>query len=186
MKLILRLLIFFTFLHVGFGNALAATMTVAEYGKAPLGQVLFMRHALAPGNGDPGNFEVKVCATQRNLDDAGRQQARDLGTDMTKAGVSFSAVYSSQWCRCLDTARLLNQGAVTELPGLNSFYQAIVPRAETLQSLRQFLAGLDRNDKPVLMVTHFVTISAITGISVSSGGAVAYDVETGEAVEIIF
>ncbi len=186
MKLFARLLIFCVFIHAGFGNALAASMSVFEYAKAPFGQVLFMRHALAPGNGDPDNFEVRVCATQRNLDDVGRRQARRLGADMTKAGISFSAVFSSQWCRCLDTARLLNQGAVTELPGLNSFYQAIVPRAETLQSLRQFLAGLDHAAAPVLMVTHFVTINAITGISVASGGAVAYDVETGEAVEIIF
>lgn len=168
------------------GQSFATTMTIAEYARNPFGQVLFMRHALAPGNGDPGNFEISVCATQRNLDDTGRQQARDLGAQMTKLDVTFSSVYSSQWCRCLETAALLEQGQVTELPGLNSFYQGIVPRTETLHSLRQFLSGLDAKDIPVLMVTHFVTISAVTGIGVSSGGAVAYDVVTGGAVEIIF
>lgn len=182
----LRLLIFFGFFVTTAGQSFASSMTIADYAKAPFGQVLFMRHALAPGTGDPGNFEISVCATQRNLDDAGRRQARNLGAQMAQAGVSFGAVYSSQWCRCLETAALLEQGTVTELPGLNSFYQSIVPRAETLESLRLFLASLASEDQPVLMVTHFVTISAITGISVSSGGAVAYDVITGEAVEIIF
>ncbi|WP_438997439.1 histidine phosphatase family protein [Candidatus Puniceispirillum sp.] len=186
MKLTFSALIFSAFIFCATGPLLAATMTVTEYAKAPFGQVLFMRHALAPGTGDPGNFEISVCATQRNLDDVGQQQARDLGMAMTSAGISFGAVYSSQWCRCLETAHLLDQGSVTPLPGLNSFYQGIVPRAATLQSLRQFLAGLDSASAPVLMVTHFVTISAMTGMSVSSGGAVAYDIETGEAVEIIF
>ena len=188
---ILRSLFFSVFFMVAFiitstGQSFATTMTIAEYAQNPFGQVLFMRHALAPGNGDPGNFEISVCATQRNLDDTGRQQARDLGTNMTKLDVTFGSVFSSQWCRCLETAALLEQGPVTELPGLNSFYQGIVPRAETLHSLRQFLNGLDANHTPVLMVTHFVTISAVTGIGVSSGGAVAYDVVTGEAGEIIF
>ncbi|ADE40679.1 histidine phosphatase family protein [Candidatus Puniceispirillum marinum] len=186
MKLTFSALIFIAFIFCASGQVLAATMTIGEYAKAPFGQVLFMRHALAPGTGDPGNFEMSVCATQRNLDDVGRQQARDLGATMASAGISFGAVYSSQWCRCLETAHLLDQGVVTPLPGLNSFYQAIVPRAATLQSLRQFLAGLDNAAVPVLMVTHFVTISAMTGMSVSSGGAVAYDIETGQAVEIIF
>ena len=188
---ILRSLFFSFFFMVAFiitgtGQSFATTMTIAEYAQNPFGQILFMRHALAPGNGDPGNFEISVCATQRNLDDTGRQQARDLGTNMTKLNVTFGSVFSSQWCRCLETAALLKQGPVTELPGLNSFYQGIVPRAETLHNLRQFLNGLDTNHTPVLMVTHFVTISAVTGIGVSSGGAVAYDVVTGEAVEIIF
>ena len=181
-----RLLIFFVFILIGIGHAFATTMTIIEYAKNPFGQVLFMRHALAPGTGDPGHFEVSVCATQRNLDEVGRQQARDLGAHMTKLDLSFASVFSSQWCRCLETATLLEQGKVIELPGLNSFYQNIVPRAETLQSLHQFLDSLDNKNSPVLMVTHFVTINAVTGISVSSGGAVAYDVVTGEAVEVIF
>ncbi|MGB2107429.1 MAG: histidine phosphatase family protein [Candidatus Puniceispirillum sp.] len=181
-----KLLIFIIFILTNIGQSFATSISFADYAKESFGQVLFLRHALAPGNGDPSNFDVSECATQRNLDEAGRQQARNIGAQITQLGVSFQSVYSSQWCRCLETARLLDQGVVTELPGLNSFYQGIVPRDETLQSLRQFLARLDRNDKPVLMVTHFVTISAITGMSVSSGGAVAYDVETGEAVEVIF
>jgi broad specificity phosphatase PhoE len=183
---LIKILFFVAFILTNIGQGFATTMSVGDYAKESFGQVLFMRHALAPGNGDPSHFDISECATQRNLDEVGRRQARKIGAQIAQLGISFKSVYSSQWCRCLKTARLLDQGTVTELPGLNSFYQGIVPRDETLHSLRQFLAGLDRNDKPVLMVTHFVTISAITGMSVSSGGAVAYDVETGEAIEIIF
>ena len=182
----IKILIYIAFILTNIGQSFATTMSVTDYAKESFGQVLFLRHALAPGNGDPSNFDMSKCATQRNLDEVGRRQARKIGAQIAQLGMSFKSVFSSQWCRCLETARLLEQGTVTELPGLNSFYQGIVPRDETLHSLRQFLARLDRNDKPVLMVTHFVTISAITGISVSSGGAVAYDVETGKAVEIIF
>ena len=183
---LIKILFFVAFILTNIGQGFATTMSIGDYAKESFGQVLFMRHALAPGNGDPSHFDISECATQRNLDEVGRRQARKIGAQIAQLGISFKSVYSSQWCRCLETARLLEQGTVTELSGLNSFYQGIVPRDETLHSLRQFLAGLDRNDKPVLMVTHVVTISAITGMSVSSGGAVAYDVETGEAIEIIF
>ena len=104
-----RLLIFFVFILIGSGHAFATTMTIIEYAKNPFGQVLFMRHALAPGTGDPGHFEVSVCATQRNLDEVGRQQARDLGAHMTKLDLSFASVFSSQWCRCLEPQRYLSK-----------------------------------------------------------------------------
>ena len=75
------------------------------------GHILMIRHALAPGNGDPPYFKIGDCATQRNLDDTGRNQARSIGVWLRKNGVTSARVYSSQWCRCLETARLLNLGA---------------------------------------------------------------------------
>ena len=75
-------------------------------------------------------------------------------------------------------------GKVQELEGLNSFFQGIVPREATLASLRKFLQDLSPDGDPVLLVTHQVTISAITGMGVSSGAAVAYDPVSGQAQRV--
>ena len=86
------------------------------------GTVIFMRHALAPGNGDPANFNLKDCQTQRNLDETGRRQARGIGKRIAAANLSLAGIYSSEWCRCLETAFLLDLGPVTPFSGLDSFY----------------------------------------------------------------
>lgn len=70
--------------------------------------VLLLRHALAPGTGDPPGFRIDNCSTQRNLDERGRAQARAIGAWLRSRGVTAMAVYSSQWCRCPETARLLS------------------------------------------------------------------------------
>ena len=150
-------------------------ISLKEYAEKPFGRVLMLRHALAPGFGDPSNFQLRDCSTQRILDEVGREQSRQIGNAFRKAGLRFEGVYSSQWCRCLETAQLINMGKVQELIGLNSFFQGIVPREATLASLRKFLQYLPPDGDPVLLVTHQVTISAITGMGVSSGAAVAYD-----------
>lgn len=137
------------------------------------GRVLMLRHALAPGTGDPPEFELRDCSTQRNLDATGRTQAVNLGRRLANAGVVHARVYSSQWCRCLDTARLLDLGTVTELPALNSFFERPQDRAGKLAALRAFLAKLPVNGPPVVLVTHQVTIRALTGeFAVSGGGTV--------------
>ena len=148
------------------------------------GTVMFMRHALAPGMGDPDNFSINNCNTQRNLDDTGRAQARAIGTKLAAANIKFSAIYSSYWCRCLETAQLLGLGAVTPFDGLNSFFQNHAPRDATLAKLRQKLDSLSPSAPATLMVTHAVTIRAITGLSVASGGVVIYDLKTGTAREL--
>jgi len=126
------------------------------------GTVIFLRHALAPGNGDPANFNLNIAAA--NLDLAG--------------------VYSSEWCRCLETALLLDLGPVTPFSGLNSFYENHAPRDATLAKLQAKLDSLPRDGAPVIMVTHYVTIQAITNIAVPSGGAVLFDLATGYAREL--
>ena len=150
-------------------------MSLKEYAEKPFGSVLMLRHALAPGFGDPSNFQLGDCSTQRVLDEVGQEQSRQIGNAFRNVDLRFEGVYSSQWCRCLETARLINMGKVQELSSLNSFFQGIVPRETTLASLRRFLKELATDSDPVLLVTHQVTISAITGMSVSSGAAVAYD-----------
>src|SRR5210317_2123048 len=125
--------------------------------------VMFMRHALAPGYGDPSHFDVNDCSTQRNLDATGRAQAESLGRVLRKHQINFTEVKSSQWCRCQETARLLNVGKVLSFTGLNSFFEEHADREQTLRNLKRYLDSL-KQDELVFLVTHQVVISAVTGI----------------------
>jgi broad specificity phosphatase PhoE len=149
------------------------------------GHILMIRHALAPGTGDPANFRIGDCATQRNLDDRGRNQARSIGDWLRAQGIGSARVYSSQWCRCLETARLLEMGLVTELPALNSFYELTQNREPNLTALRKFIAEQPSNGDLIILVTHFVTISAIANESVSSGEGVLLKLNEGAPYEIV-
>ena len=146
--------------------------------------MIFLRHALAPGNGDPGNFDLNDCRTQRNLDEIGRRQARAIGKHIAAAKLNLAGIYSSQWCRCLETALLLDLGSVTPFDGLNSFFQNHAPRHATLAKLMSKLDNLPHDGAPIIMVTHYVTIQAVANIAVPSGGAVLYDLTTGDAREL--
>ena len=85
--------------------------------------VIFLRHALAPGVGDPENFMKEDCSTQRNLNDKGRLQARLIGNYLRSTNLKFSQILTSEWCRCIDTAKELDLGQWTTFSGLNSFFQ---------------------------------------------------------------
>jgi broad specificity phosphatase PhoE len=163
---------------------MASSPATADDNDRFAGTVMFMRHALAPGTGDPDDFSINDCNTQRNLDDTGRAQARSIGTKLAAAHIKFAAIYSSYWCRCRETAKLLGIGAVTPFDGLNSFFQDHAPRDVTLAKLHDKLDSLSRSSHTTLMVTHYVTIRAITGVSVGSGGIVIYDLKTGTAREL--
>lgn len=136
------------------------------------GYVVMLRHALAPGVGDPADFRLDDCATQRNLSKDGREQARRLGERLRAHGIDRAKIYSSQWCRCLETAELLDLGPVAELPALNSFFSRPGDREPKLEALRAFLARLPEDGPPVILVTHQVTISAIADVGAASGAAV--------------
>lgn len=138
----------------------------------PAGLIVLMRHAEAPGVGDPPGFRLDDCATQRNLDEAGRAQARRIGDRLRAAGIREAHVLSSQWCRCLETARLLDLGPVEPLATLNSFINSPDEEPRRVAELRRFLAGLPRDGKPVVLVTHQVTVTALTAIFPASGEAV--------------
>ena len=127
-----------------------------------------LRHAIAPGTGDPANFMISDCTTQRNLSERGRRQAVEIGNRFRSAGIRVAKVYSSQWCRCLETAELLALGDVRELPVLNSFYQRYTKEEEQTRSLRQWLLE-QAMTTPLVLVTHQVNITALTGIFPSSG-----------------
>ena len=130
--------------------------------------VALIRHAIAPGLGDPPGFRIGDCTTQRNLSQEGRDQARRIGEFFREKGVKETSVYASQWCRCLETARLLALGPVKEMPALNSFFEDRSTEESQTKQLRKFIMSLSAG-KPVIMVTHQVNITALTGIVPSSG-----------------
>ena len=141
-------------------------------------KIIFMRHALAPGNGDPSNFKIDDCSTQRNLDANGIYQSEMIGEIFKKFQITFTKIFSSFWCRCKDTASFLNMGEFYAHKGLNSFYQGHVNREETLAELRKLISSLKVLKGTYLMVTHYVVIQAFTGMSLSSGEMAVYDLET--------
>lgn len=131
--------------------------------------VLMIRHALAPGVGDPDDFILDDCSTQRNLNQAGREQAKAIGQWLRSRGIQQVKLYSSQWCRCLETARLMQMGMVTPVTALNSFFQRPEDREPNLSALRKFIHENTKLGELIIMVTHQVTISAITGQWTDSG-----------------
>jgi len=156
-------------------------LTLAEYAQRPFGNIVFLRHAFAPGmdaNGQPAKFKIDDCSTQRNLNSTGVAQAIAIGKKFIANGIKFANIYTSQWCRCLETAQLLNLGRVTQKSALNSGFRGLFKLEESLAELRKNLESWKGEEEPILMITHRGVISAITGISVKSGGAVAYDTET--------
>lgn len=131
------------------------------------GCVVLMRHALTePGIGDPPGFRLDQCSTQRNLSEAGREQARRIGAAFTREGVRLDEVRSSAWCRCTETAEIAF-GRHTVWAPINSFFNDATGPAQTrevLQSVRGLVAP-----KNLMLVTHQVNISALTGTFLAMG-----------------
>lgn len=147
------------------------------------GIVVVMRHALAPGIGDPTNFSPADCGTQRNLSAAGRAQAVRIGAALRRAGLRDARVYSSPWCRCLDTATGLGFGAVTPLPLLGSFFEEPQLGRERTRDLRTWIATAP--DGPLILVTHQVNITALSGIVPASGEAAVFQRQAGAELKLI-
>ena len=133
------------------------------------GHVALMRHALAPGTGDPAGFRIGACATQRNLNGEGRAQARRIGEAFRRHGVAVGRVLSSEWCRCRETADLLALGDVEAFPALNSFFRAREREPGQTGAVRALLAALPPDTASLVMVTHQVNITALTGVFPRSG-----------------
>ena len=163
---------------------LAADPITPWQGVADGEYIVIMRHALAPGNGDPDEFELRNCETQRNLSDRGRQQARAIGEKLKQAGIQNAQVYSSQWCRCLDTATEMNVGSMQEQPFLNSFYGRRELEAPQMTNLRAWIKSLDV-DQPTILVTHQVVITSLTGVYPASGEAVIFTLTNDDEIEVI-
>lgn len=149
------------------------------------GHVVMYRHALAPGTGDPSDFALGDCGTQRNLNEAGRTQARAIGDALRRAGVRHARVLTSRWCRARDTARLLGFGEPEELPALDSFFQRSGLREASTEAVRSFVAGLPGDGPLVILVTHQVNITALTGVFPASGEGVVLEGPGGRPVGVV-
>lgn len=132
------------------------------------GHIALLRHAIAPGNGDPPEFRLGDCQTQRNLSAQGRDQATRIGELFHSHGMQTAQIFSSQWCRCLETARLLRLGPVEERPFLNSFFNDYARREPQTSMLREWL-DQQALSEPIVLVTHQVNITALTGVYPGSG-----------------
>jgi phosphohistidine phosphatase SixA len=127
------------------------------------GLVLLMRHAATnPGVGDPPQFKLDDCSTQRNLSAAGQMQATNIGRMLMAQGVTISAVLSSRWCRCLETARRAF-GKATPFPNLDSFFGDRSAQADAQTTAVRAKIQSFNGPGNLMMVTHQVNITALTG-----------------------
>ncbi len=136
--------------------------------------VLLMRHADAPGYGDPSGYQINQCSTQRNLGEYGKKQAILIGDWLKQQGISSANIMSSPWCRCIDTAKLLNLGKVQIAPALGSFFDNMSLEKQQTKELEKLIQlTLKSNNKtPLILVTHHVNIQAYTGKVVGVGDMV--------------
>jgi phosphohistidine phosphatase SixA len=132
------------------------------------GHFALIRHATAPGGGDPAGFRLDDCSTQRNLSDAGREEARALGRALRSAGIASARVRSSQWCRCLETARLIDVGAVEPWPLINSFFGTPERGPAQTAALADALKTYDLAT-PLILVTHHTVVIGLVGTAPASG-----------------
>ena len=167
------------FVLTGIGSVQASETTGFEKLKSG-NHFAIMRHAIAPGFGDPAEFELRDCSTQRNLSQEGIEQAKRIGDRFRENGIAEASVYTSQWCRCIDTATLLDIGVPEEFSAMNSFF-ATPERGEMQdQELRDWLAKQDLLE-PLVLVAHQVNITALTGVYPGSGEIIVVErMESGE------
>lgn len=131
------------------------------------GHVILIRHALAPGTGDPAGFVLEDCATQRNLSAEGRAQARRIGATLAAGNVEVDRILSSRWCRALETATLMDLGPVEPFSALDSFFGNRAQGPAQTAAVKALLR--EAGDQTLVMVTHQVNITVLTGVFPRSG-----------------
>jgi len=188
MKRLISLLIFsliFTLSpQTSFSNELAIWDKLQ--GTAPKGYVLLLRHSLAPGVGDPENFDLRDCSTQRNLSAVGRQDAQDVGRWLARREIKIARVESSRWCRAKETANLLNLGKVRLNRNLDSLFEEAdaLNHPQTIKVRKQIVDH--RNKSGVLiLVGHFVNIAALTNVGVDSGEGVLVRADSKGVIKVV-
>ena len=137
--------------------------------------IIFIRHAIAPGNGDPPNFDILNCSTQRNLSKDGELQALKIGEFFKKNDIKFTKVLSSEWCRCKDTAKIAF-GKFETFSALNSFYETRFSKnkSKQMKDLREYISKWE-SDSNLIIVTHYVVILDILDRGTSSGEMIISD-----------
>ncbi len=169
----------------GLSSPVVASERVWQELRDGKGMVILYRHALAPGSGDPTNFDISACSTQRNLSDAGRDQARDMGAELLRRGVRVRRVLSSPWCRSRETAELMRLGPVHTMKRFGSTYTtpAQITKRRADLALRTIARQSGRTG--VLVVTsHQVNIIDLTGIAPISGEGIVVRYE-GNELEVV-
>ena len=139
------------------------------------GKLIFIRHAYAPGSGDPDNFNLNDCSTQRNLSEEGREQAKLIGKFFKENHIKVDKVLSSEWCRCKETAKIAFRNFSTN-SFLNSFYNPLFAknRNKQVKELNNYIETLKTNGN-LILVTHYVLISEVLNYNPSSGEIVVSD-----------
>lgn len=138
------------------------------------GGIVLFRHANAPGGGDPPGMRLGDCASQRNLDAAGREQARRIGLAFATRGIAVGSVLTSQWCRTRESAALAFPGRATDAPAFNSFFSDRGRGDAQTVAAREILARWS-GPGALLVVTHQVNITALTGIFPASGEGIVLE-----------
>ena len=167
-KLLILLILLFSY---NLGHANQDILTALQEGE----KLIFIRHALAPGGGDPENFDLNDCSTQRNLDSTGVLQAKKIGQFFKDNNIKIDQVFSSEWCRAQDTAKNAFKNYKT-LNALNSFFSSKFAKNKDKQmkDLRNFVKNWD-SKKNIIFVTHYVVILETLNTTVSSGEIIVAD-----------
>jgi phosphohistidine phosphatase SixA len=155
-------------------------------GTNPKGYVLLLRHTIAPGVGDPENFKLNDCSTQRNLSQLGRDDAKAVGDWIKRRDIKISRVESSRWCRAKETAQLLGIGKVRLNSNLDSLFESADP-AKAIQTVRVKKQIVDWRNKSGLLVLvgHFINIGAVAGVGVGSGEGVLVKADSKGRITVV-
>ena len=139
------------------------------------GKIIFIRHAYAPGGGDPDGFDISNCASQRNLNSEGIAQSKRIGKFFKENNIEIDKVLSSEWCRCKETAKYAFNNYETK-SFLNSFFSQKFAHNKDKQvnELKDYIINWE-GKKNLILVTHYVVISEILNLSTSSGEIVITD-----------
>ena len=139
------------------------------------GNLIFIRHAYAPGGGDPENFIISDCSTQRNLNEDGKNQSKRIGQFFIENDILIDKVLSSEWCRCKDTAQIAFTNFETK-NFLNSFFSAQFAsnKNQQIRDLKKYIKNW-QSDKNLVLITHYVLISEILNYTSSSGEIIISD-----------
>ncbi len=188
MKRLIALLIFSLIFTLSPQTSMANELAIWDklQGTAPKGYVLLLRHSLAPGVGDPENFDLRDCSTQRNLSAVGRQDAQDVGRWLARREIKIARVESSRWCRAKETANLLNLGKVRLNRNLDSLFEEAdaLNHPQTIKVQKQIVDHRNKSGM-LILVGHFVNIAAITNVGVDSGEGVLVRADSKGVIKVV-
>ena len=162
-----KIILSFIFLCSFIQGSLASNDVISSLQEG--GKLVFIRHALAPGGGDPENFDINDCSTQRNLNSVGVEQAKRIGQFFKDNNIPIEQVFSSEWCRCQDTAKNAF-GEFKTFDALNSFFSSKFAknRDKQMKDLKFFIKNWN-GDQNIVFVTHYVVIGEVLNTNLSSG-----------------